>query len=88
MGMSCLDGSSPIRQGWEDMKLDFLIAGFARSGTHSVRGNLMEHKEVGMTIPKKVAFQCQTDQVKIAQDELTFNWPARPQQLQVGCGIF
>jgi len=51
---------------WEDVQLDFLIAGFARSGTHSVRGNLMEHEEV-----------------TIARDELTFNWPARPQQLQV-----
>eukprot|EP00435_Cladocopium_sp_Y103_P053720 s2852_g17.t1 len=51
--------------GWEDVRLDFLIAGFARSGTHSVRGNLMDHEEV-----------------TIARDELTFNWPARPQQLQ------
>ena len=25
-------------KGWEDVQLDFLIAGFARSGTHSVRG--------------------------------------------------
>ncbi|CAJ1437252.1 unnamed protein product, partial [Effrenium voratum] len=51
---------------WEDVKLDFLIAGFARSGTHSVRGNLMQHPEV-----------------KIAEQELTFNWAALPQQLQV-----
>jgi len=51
---------------WEDVKLDFLIAGFARSGTHSVRGNLGEHPEV-----------------ETAADELTFNWPARPQQVQV-----
>lgn len=31
---------------WEDVDVDFLIAGFARSGTHTVRGNLMEHPEV------------------------------------------
>lgn len=30
---------------WEDVKLDFLIAGFARSGTHSVQGNLALHPE-------------------------------------------
>eukprot|EP00439_Symbiodinium_sp_Y106_P055854 s2467_g7.t2 len=53
-------------QGWEDVKLDFLVAGFARSGTHTLRGNLMEHP-----------------QVKFAEQEMTFNWAALPQQLQV-----
>lgn len=33
---------------WEDVQLDFLVAGFARSGTHSVRGNLLAHPEVLM----------------------------------------
>lgn len=28
---------------WEDVDLDFLVAGFARSGTHSVQGNLAKH---------------------------------------------
>ncbi|CAE7500222.1 unnamed protein product, partial [Symbiodinium sp. CCMP2456] len=51
---------------WEDVKLDFLVAGFARSGTHTLRGNLMEHPEV-----------------KFAEQEMTFNWAALPQQLQV-----
>lgn len=51
---------------WEDVKLDFLVAGFARSGTHTLRGNLMEHP-----------------QVKFAEQEMTFNWAALPQQLQV-----
>eukprot|EP00928_Gymnodinium_smaydae_P061844 TRINITY_DN45821_c0_g1_i1.p1 TRINITY_DN45821_c0_g1~~TRINITY_DN45821_c0_g1_i1.p1 ORF type:complete len:1094 (+),score=161.72 TRINITY_DN45821_c0_g1_i1:390-3284(+) len=31
---------------WEDVQLDFLIAGFARSGTHSTRGNLANHPQV------------------------------------------
>ncbi|CAE7513450.1 unnamed protein product [Symbiodinium natans] len=52
--------------GWEDVQLDFLVAGFARSGTHSLRGNMMEHP-----------------QVNFAELEMTFNWAALPQQVQV-----
>ena len=26
-----------LAKGWEDVQLDFLVAGFARSGTHSLR---------------------------------------------------
>lgn len=51
---------------WEDVKLDFLVAGFARSGTHSVRNNLAQHPEV-----------------RIAEDELTFNWGYVPLKSQV-----
>eukprot|EP00927_Polykrikos_kofoidii_P060674 TRINITY_DN5559_c3_g1_i1.p1 TRINITY_DN5559_c3_g1~~TRINITY_DN5559_c3_g1_i1.p1 ORF type:complete len:1097 (+),score=117.24 TRINITY_DN5559_c3_g1_i1:77-3367(+) len=34
---------------WEDVDLDFLIAGFPRSGTHSLLLNLASHPEVRMT---------------------------------------
>lgn len=34
---------------WEDIDLDFLVAGFARSGTHSVQGNLALHTDCLVT---------------------------------------
>ncbi|CAK0894193.1 unnamed protein product [Prorocentrum cordatum] len=38
-------GVRPLAR-WEDVRLDFLIAGFARSGTHSLLLNLASHPEV------------------------------------------
>eukprot|EP00438_Fugacium_kawagutii_P032727 Skav229147 [mRNA] locus=scaffold1875:242981:245351:+ [translate_table: standard] len=53
----------PTGPGWEDMKLDFLIAGFARSGTHSVREDCPGRIDVQLACPSS------TDAGRTAADQ-------------------